>query len=270
MEHRMSTANFAAEKEKDRYDHFQLCKYRSKNVKTHFHRNPEIYCVYSGKVRVNIEDSVYNLSAGDAVFISGLKMHSYECEDAEIAFALIGTRYLQPFYEIYLDRQPPVLLTDKEANKKLFAYIDANYKNADSFGLLERYACTCGMLGIIADAYGTVPAPPLRTHARSDLTEIINFIYDNASQESLSLSYLAKRFNYDPSAMSRMFGKYMRTDLRNFINSIRIQNFNELKNLPENKDKTVLTLAVQCGFNNPATFYRAYKKYSADASAGTK
>ena len=67
-----------------------------------------------------------------------------------------------------------------------------------------------------------------------------------------------------------MFGKYMRTDLRNFINSIRIQNFNELKNLPENKDKTVLTLAVQCGFNNPATFYRAYKKYSADASAGTK
>ncbi len=52
MEHRMSTANFTAEKEKDRYDHFQLCKYRSKNVKTHFHRNPEIYCVYNGKVHL--------------------------------------------------------------------------------------------------------------------------------------------------------------------------------------------------------------------------
>lgn len=51
-----------------------------------------------------------------------------------------------------------------------------------------------------------------------------------------------------------------KTDIRNFINNIRIQNYLDLKSLPANKDKSVIELAMQCGFSNTATFYRAYKK----------
>lgn len=260
----MGTRQYTTEQLKDKYDLFQLCKYKSNNVKAHFHRNPELYCVYEGKVRANIDDEIFELEAGDAVFVSNSKIHSYECDNAEIAFALIGTKYLQPFYEIYLDRQIPVLLKNKEANKILFDYIDSVLGSNVDFKALERYACVCNILGIIVDAYGTVPAPEKKAH-RADLSEVIKYIYNNSSQE-LSLKFLARRFNYDPVTLSRLFGRYIKMDLRNFINNIRIQNFTELKNMPQNANKSVTELAMQCGFSSIATFYRAYKKFSEDVS----
>ena len=71
---------------------------------------------------------------------------------------------------------------------------------------------------------------------------------------------LAQQFNYDPISLSHIFSRYIKIDIRNFINNIRIQNYLTLKSLPANKDKSVMELALQCGFSNTATFYRAYKK----------
>lgn len=257
----MGSAEFNVESAKDKFDYFWVEKYVNSGYKAHFHRNPELYCVYNGNVRISIDENIYTLTAGDAVFINSLKIHSYECKDAEIAFALIGTKYLQPFYEVYLDRQIPTLLTDKTANKKLFDYLDTVDKKKDNFQPLERYACIYNILSIIVDAYGTVSAPKNKTHTRADLSEIIQYIYNNSSQ-NLSLGTLAEKFNYDPVSLSHIFSRYIKMDIRNFINNIRIQNFTELKALPVNKDKSVIELAMQCGFSSPATFYRAYKKFS--------
>jgi len=115
------------------------------------------------------------------------------------------------------------------------------------------------ILNLIVNAYGTVPKPQKKTRTRAELSEIIQYIYDNAAQ-NLSLNSLAEQFNYDPISLSHIFSRYIKTDIRNFINNIRIQNYLDLKSLPANKDKSVIELAMQCGFSNTATFYRAYKK----------
>lgn len=265
MKHKMGSSEFKIESAKDRFDYFWVEKYISSGYKAHFHRNPELYCVYNGNVTVSIDDEIYNLTSGDAVFINSLKIHSYDCKDAEIAFALIGTKYLQPFYEIYLDRQIPTLLTDKEANKKLFEYLDTIDKKKEDFQPLERYASIYNILSLIVNTYGIVPAPKKKTHSRADLSEIIQYIYNNSAQ-SLSLDALANHFNYDPVSLSHIFSRYIKMDIRNFINNIRIQNFIEIKSLPANKDKSVTELASQCGFSSPATFYRAYKKFLEDTA----
>ena len=62
-----------------------------------------------------------------------------------------------------------------------------------------------------------------------------------------------------------MFSKYLKMDIRNFINNLRIQNYLELKSKPENKDKSVTEIAMLCGFNSSATFYRAFNKYTENA-----
>lgn len=263
MKHKMGSSEYETESAKDRFDYFWVEKYISSGYKAHFHRNPELYCVYNGNVKVSVDDNIYNLTAGDAVFINSLKIHSYECNDAEIAFALIGTKYLQPFYEVYLDRQIPTLLSDKNANKKLFEYLDTVDRKKEDFQPLERYACIYNMLSLIVDAYGTVPAAEKKSHTRADLSEIIQYIYNNSSQ-NLSLDSLAERFNYDRVSLSHIFGRYIKMDIRNFINNIRIQNYMDLKSLPANKDKSVTELAMQCGFSSSATFYRAYKKFLQD------
>lgn len=255
----MGSEGFRFETARDRFDYLRVEKYVTAGYQAHLHRNPELYCVNKGNVKVSIDDDEYNLTAGDAVFINNLKIHSYECVDAEVTFALIGTKYLQPFHENYPDRQIPTLLTDKQANKKLFTYLETISERLEAFQPLERYASVYSMLSLIVNAYGTVPIPKKKSRTRADLSEILRYIYDNSTQD-LSLDTLAKQFNYDPVSLSHIFSRYIKTDIRNFINNIRIQNYLNLKSLPANKDKSVIELAMQCGFNNTATFYRAYNK----------
>lgn len=259
MKYNMDSTGFDFENLRDRYDFFRVERYVNSGYGAHMHRNPELYCVNRGQVKVCIDSEEYTLVEGEAVFIDGLKMHSYECQEAEITFALIGNKYLQPFHEIYFDRQLPTLLTDKQANAKLFDYLETISSRYEDFQPLERYACIYSILNILVSAYGTVPKSKKKTRSRADLSEIIQYIYDNYSQ-NLSLDSLAQQFNYDPISLSHIFSRYIKIDIRNFINNIRIQNYLTLKSLPANKDKSVMELALQCGFSNTATFYRAYKK----------
>ena len=72
---------------------------------------------------------------------------------------------------------------------------------------------------------------------------------------------------YAPLSLSRLFGRYIRIDIRNFINNVRIQHVIALKNLPENNEKSIIDLAFQCGFNSVSSFYRAYNKLSYSVSS---
>ena len=60
---------FQLETSRDRPDYFHIEKYLSDGYYAHFHRNPELYCVYGGSVRVSVGKNEYPLTPGDAVFI---------------------------------------------------------------------------------------------------------------------------------------------------------------------------------------------------------
>lgn len=254
-------AQFQLETERDVPNYFYAHKYTSTGYYAHFHRNTELYCVYSGIVHVTIDNNRYELHAGEAVYINSLKVHSYECVNAEIGFVLFGSDYLRQFYELFPNRQIPDLLYDREKNKRIFRLLDELGERNDRFSVLERYACTYGFLGMIVEEYGTVPVSTNRAKVRATISDIVDYIYKN-SDKDLSLVSVAEHFHYDPQSLSHLFSKNIKMDIRNFINEIRIQNFIAIKSLPENSGKPVTELALQCGFNSAATFYRAYKKYA--------
>ena len=79
---------------------FMSEKYISDGYYAHFHRNPELYCVFHGHVGVTVNGKKTVLDTGDAVFIDSLQIHSYECEDrAEVAFILMGSRLYAIFQQ---------------------------------------------------------------------------------------------------------------------------------------------------------------------------
>lgn len=246
----------------DAFDYFQVDRYISSSGQSkHFHRNAELYCVLNGVVTVTIDSEKYELNSGDALFIKGLAVHSYDCENADVCITTIGTKYFQTFHELYPERQLPVYLNNKKVNAKLFEYLLSVNENRQDLSPLTRYACTYALLSILADNYGTIPSEENKAHSHAEISEIIQYIYNNVATD-LSLESLAKTFNYSPLSLSHLFSRYLKMDIRNFINNIRIQNFLELRAQPSNKDKSIIELAMQCGFQSSATFYRAYKKYS--------
>lgn len=254
-------SQFQIETLRDRPDYFHIEKYISNGYYAHFHRNVEILCIFSGSARVIIDEEEFALSAGDAVFVRSFQIHSYECENGtEVGFALIGSSYMRTFYKLFPDLFPPVVLNDKEKNKALFDYISVFSMRKTDFTPLECYAHADMLLHLIVSAYGVCARPkPVDKKGYFVLPQVIQYIYENYNQP-LTLSSIAEHFNYAPSSLSRLFSQYIKIDIRNFINGVRIQNVLALKDLPKNKEKSIIELAFECGFNSSSSFYRAYSK----------
>lgn len=268
MQHDILESQFQLETQRDQSDYFHVEKYVSTGYYAHFHRNVEIFCIFSGSAQVFIDDKEYELTAGDAVFVSSWQIHSYTCEKGtEVGFALLGSLYMKTFYDIYPNRYPPVLLNDKEKNKGLFDYITFLSNKNNTFSPFERFSYTNMLLHLITSEYGVrVRSVPGKKKGFNAMPQIIQYIYDNYSQP-LTLSSIAEQFHYAPLSLSRLFGRYIRIDIRNFINNVRIQHVIALKNLPENNEKSIIDLAFQCGFNSVSSFYRAYNKLSYSVSS---
>lgn len=57
-----------------------------------------------------------------------------------------------------------------------------------------------------------------------------------------------------------MFNKYLNIDIRNFINNIRVEKVNIMKNDPAYRNEPIINLALACGFNSISSYYRACQK----------
>lgn len=238
--------------------YFHAEKYKSIGYKAHLHRNIEIYCVFKGHSHVTVDDREYNLTEGQGVVINNMQIHSYQNDpETIVAFLLIGTKFLQLFNSVYPERVLPESLYNIEANQPILQLIDRIVDKYDDFDIFEGMGYANLLIHYIVDAYGTESAK--KGSKKFIFSEIIQYIYDHY-REDLSLTSLSEQFNYAPQSLGHLFSKYVRMDIRNFISSVRVEKVLEMKSLPENSNKTILDLALECGFNSASSFYRAYRK----------
>lgn len=250
------------ETNRDFPSYFHAEKYESIGYNAHLHRNIEIYCVVKGNSHVTINDREYNLTAGQAVVINSMQIHSYKNSDGTIvSFILIGSNFLQLFNSLYPERTLPEFLSNKDANKPILDLIDRIAGQYDDFDTFEGMGYSNLLIHYIVRAYGTESAK--KGSKKFIFSEIIQYIYDHY-KEDLSLTSLAEQFGYAPRSLGHMFGKYVKMDIRNFINSVRVEKVLEMNADPTYRDKPILDLALSCGFNSASSFYRAYRKNYGD------
>lgn len=238
--------------------YFHAEKYESIGYNAHLHRNIEIYCVVKGFSHVTINEREYDLRAGQAVVINSMQIHSYQnSPDTIVSFVLIGANYMQLFNSVYPERTLPEFLSNPQLNEPVVQLIDEIAEKYDNFNVFEAMGYSNLLVHHIVKAYGTETAK--KGSKKFIFSEIIQYIYDHY-KEDLSLTSIAEQFNYAPRSLGHMFGKYVKMDIRNFINSVRVEKVLEMKADPANSEKTILELALFCGFNSASSFYRAYRK----------
>ena len=90
----------------------------------------------------------------------------------------------------------------------------------------------------------------------NDMWRVLEYI-DDHYQNEISLQQVARLVNISTTSLSRNFTKCMGIGFAGYIMQKRIQ---YAIRLLMSSDKTVLEIALESGFNNTASFYKAFKK----------
>lgn len=100
----------------------------------------------------------------------------------------------------------------------------------------------------------------------SKIDGAFNKVIDQIKREKLylnpdiTLKNLAKDLNIKRNELSKMINDHTESNFNNFINQLRLEAFCEEFVDEKNQDKSVLELALDCGFNSKATFNRVFKE----------
>lgn len=248
------------EVERDYADRFICEIYDSDGYFMHFHRNLELYGVIKGTVNVTVDGDSRILTNGQIAVINGLESHSYENEEqAEVFYMHIGTEYLRLLYGILEGNKMERWLMNVEYNQKIFQRIMEIANTKETFSEVRCYGYAYMIFADIVEHYGSRKDESYRLNTDEVMVEIVQYIYDHFS-EDLSLKNLSAHFGMSPQAFSHRFNKYVQTDLRAFINDIRVQRVVQLSEKKENRGRPLMDLARECGFVSQMTFYRSYKR----------
>lgn len=92
--------------------------------------------------------------------------------------------------------------------------------------------------------------PPGRT------ASLVSYLSDNFC-EPITLDHLSTILGISRYSVSRIFSEKLHTSFSSYINSLRI---NHAQNLLQRTDQDILTISLNCGYENSRTFNREFKK----------
>jgi len=233
--------------------------YRRKSFETpaHFHGSIEFIFVESGEQRVTIDGETRVLKDGDACFCDSFSVHFFAPNNNADTFILLGEReYFDSVFNLFNDKTPPRFF--RFENFELFHFLLDNYskKSTNTGG---RYAAFDGCVKILlSEIAENNTLLPRKTDKKSTLVcDILQYAEQNPNAD-LSLMTVAKNFGYSHEYLSRILHKYLAENWNTYVNRLRVRKADIL--LKTQKERSVLEIAYECGFDSPNTFYRAYKK----------
>ena len=71
---------------------------------------------------------------------------------------------------------------------------------------------------------------------------------------------MAEKLKTNPKQVSQIVNQGFQLNFNDFVNQYRTEAILEKFQKGEQRQKTLLALALECGFNNKSTFNRAFKK----------
>lgn len=243
------------EQEAEVEDHLYVC-YKVPTTHLHFHSAIEMIFMVKGTADVFLNGEHFVLHPGEACFVDSFSLHAYTVESADSrAYTVVGAKkWYDRVFEMKGGRIPPsVFAYDDEELLKMLLKI---YERTDKFSEERRYVYR----GIVALLLGDVSlkVPFVARKERKDTLLVCNVLRfaDRCLAEDLSVGRIAREFGYSADHIARVLKTYLQTSWTDYVNTLRVRKAAEL--LAEDGGRTVLDVAMECGFRSATTFYRAW------------
>lgn len=221
-------------------------------VELHFHSSLELLFVERGEKTVYINETRYDLKAGDIAVMLPYDLHRYE-KGCGVQTVLVVPKEYFFEYESYFGKKQ--LLYPVVRDKKLFDRLKHIFKAlCKPFGdeYLKRGYCTT-LFAELAKSAGVKAADN-----SGDVTlsrDILKYLEENC-EEPISLGDLAVKFGFSRTYMSALFKKLIKTDFCNYLIYLRLK---KAAALIASGEKNMATVCFKSGFNSLTSFYRAFK-----------
>ena len=231
----------------------------------HWHDEYEFIYITGGKCLCSIEGVAYTMKSGSAVLVKGGLLHALSrAENLPYTyFAIVfhpymiyGTECKKYFSEDYKFNS---FFSDENKEEKtiinLLKLIYNTYKQ-------KPFAYELYLKANLANIFCEIFKNRLYTRERKNETKktlftenILNYIHKNYA-ENFSIDTLSKEIGYSKSYLMHNFKEYTGKTVNEYLTEYRIYT---AKQLLVNTEKSILEIALECGFNESSYFIRIFK-----------
>lgn len=230
----------------------------SYNFNSHFQNKIEICYCFSGMQKVRVEDEIYTLSSGDAVFILPNLVHEYiKCETPEdmstevIAFICDTDIISQLIPDLVTKCLVSPFIPSELIGKDTDRAFRRMTSSPDSIELLG-WGCIA-ISGIVKN----LEFIHIKSKGGDKLAPALISYIDSNFAKDLTIRTIAKQFGYSESYIAHIFYDRLKISFRTYLGSVRSEH---AKDLILKTDKTLTEIAYECGYNSVNTFCRCFKK----------
>ncbi|MBQ6946696.1 MAG: AraC family transcriptional regulator [Clostridia bacterium] len=230
-------------------DYFRIESGTNFSFPAHIHECFELITVYSGTMRVNIDEQTEQLHAGESVLIFPGQTHSMDSALCQHHLCIFSPKLVPAFFSAHSQMMPksarltlPPLLLEETLNIEETASILAKK----------------GLLYLICDTFdkGRVYLP--RAEKAQGLIEKIFLYITQNYKETCDLKSMAAQLGYDYAYLSRFFKRTTGISFNKYVNMYRLDHACFLL---ENGTGSILTCAIESGYPSIRSFNRNFKSH---------
>lgn len=223
--------------------------------------NIKLCMVNKGHALWQIGDKCVSVKAGDVVILNNRTKRVFKEVDLadgielfviEFAPQLFMNQFRGLFFGKHVEQN--CVISDKDNINQLFREIQAESEKKLMYSRIIIGAKLVEMLSLMMRHYDI--ADKSSDKMSSDMYRALEYI-DEHYRDDISQQDAAGLIGMSTTSFSKRFTKCMGMGFTSYITHKRIH---FAIHLLQSSEKTVLEIALECGFNNTASFYKAFKK----------
>lgn len=247
----------------------EINQFHNQSIEWHWHKEVEFSLVLKGNVHCFDELNVYHLSPGDGLFLNSGTLHHFESENGGTMVTMVFAPELiapqesllyREFIEGIISSDCPLIhfRSSDEKHLPILQNIQMLYDATDRNFLAIRNAASLlwEELLNVTKAYFPQSQSKVDKLLRARIQKMVQYIHQNY-QRQIKLSEIADTANISVSEALRCFRASMHTTPINYLNQYRLKC---AKRLLLATSDSVISIAMNTGFENPSYFCRAFKK----------
>jgi AraC-like DNA-binding protein len=239
-------ASFTAKEHANALGNTEECKMYS-----HIHPSAEILIVTGGELTVHVLGRpAEKVPAGHAALLFPFQSHSYDRPEGTEYFRFnFASSLLQSFFSANQHNIGeravfPVNLTEYEHFFNMVRAKSVSYYKVKGF-----------LYNIIDDYTRNVPLAKMHVDDNV-LAKVISYV-DNRKSERITLSDVAAALGYNEKYLSRAINEAAGFGFSTLLSTMRLE---AAKYLLLNSQRTIMAIAIDCGFGSERNFYRIFKE----------